>query len=85
LECAENPEGELSYSLRPNKFNNVYSITLIVTRNYSAINSKIYYIGFTGVRTNKKKMILLGNFELKPMLDGTKTKEKAVNMDLIYG
>jgi len=30
-------------------------------------------------------MILLGNFELKPLVDGTKTKEKAVNMDLIYG
>lgn len=85
LECIENSAGELSYSVRPNKFNNVYSLTMIVTRNYSANNTKIYYIGFTGVRTNKKKMILLGNFELKPLVDKTKTKEKAVNMDLIYG
>ncbi len=85
LECIENPEGELSYSVRPNKFNNVFSLTLIVTRNYSADSSKIYYIGFTGVRTNKKKMILLGNFELKPMIDGTKTQEKSLNSDLIYG
>ena len=85
FECIENPDGELSYQLRPSKFNNVFSITIIVTRNYSGDTSKIYYLGFTGVRTNKKKMILLGNFELKPMIDGTSAKEKEVNADLIYG
>jgi hypothetical protein len=81
----ENPEGGLSYQLRPNKFNNVYSLTIIVTRNYSADTSKIYYIGFTGIRTNKKKMIMIGNYELKPLVDGTKNKDAGVNMDLIYG
>ena len=85
FECIENPEGELSYQLRPNKFNNVFSLTLIVTRNYSADSSKIYYIGFTGLRTNKKKMVMLGIYELKPLIDGTKTKEKEVNNDMIYG
>jgi len=85
LECIENPEGELSYQLRPNKFNNVYSLTIIVTRNYSADNSKIYYIGFTGMRTNKKKMVMLGNYELKPMIDQNTIKDKQVNSDLIYG
>lgn len=85
FECIENSEGELSYQLRPNKFNNVYSLTMIVTRNYLADTSKIYYLGFTGIRTNKKKMVLLGNFELKPLIDGTKSKEKPVNQDLIYG
>ncbi len=85
FECIENPEGELPYSLKPNKFNNVFSLTLIVTRNYSADTSKIYYLGFTGLRTNKKKMVMLGNYELKPLIDGTKTKEKEINSDLIYG
>jgi hypothetical protein len=60
-------------------------LTIIVTRNYSADSSKIYYIGFTGIRTNKKKMIMLGNYELKPLIDGTQTKETQTNMDLIYG
>ncbi len=85
FECIENPDGELPYILKPNKFNNVFSLTLIVTRNYSADTSKIYYLGFTGLRTNKKKMVMLGNYELKPIIDGTKTKEKEVNSDLIYG
>ena len=85
FECIENSEGELSYNLRPNKFNNVFSLTIIVTRNYSGDSSKIYYLGFTGTRTNKKKMILLGNFELKPMIDGTQQPESNVNADLIYG
>ena len=85
MECIENSEGELSYQLKPSKFNNVQSLTIIVTRNYSADTSKIYYFGFTGIRTNKKKMILLGNYELKPLVDGTKTQETKTNMDLIYG
>ena len=85
FECIENPEGELPYQLRPNKFNNVFSLTIIVTRNYSGDTSKIYYLGFTGLRTNKKKMVMLGNYELKPLIDSTKEKEREVNSDLIFG
>ena len=48
-------------------------------------NSKIYYLGFTGMRTNKKKMVMLGNYELKPMIDQNTIKDKQVNSDLIYG
>jgi hypothetical protein len=63
----------------------VFSITLIVTRSYFANFSKIYYLGFTGVRTNKKKQVMLGIYELKPMIDSNKQKEQNTNMDLIYG
>ena len=85
LECIENPEGELGYTLRPAKFNNVFSLTVIVSRNYAADFSKIYYIGFTGIRTNKKQLVLIGNYEVKPMIDSTKNPTPSTNMDLIFG
>lgn len=86
FDCVENPDGEYSYAVRANKFNNVHSLTFIITRNYGAEFSRIYYIGFTGIRTNKKKMILLGNYELKPLMDQNKTKDDGnKHSDLIYG
>ncbi len=86
FDCIENPEGELAYNLRPNKFNNVYSITLVVNRNYGADFTKIYYIGFLGFRTNKKKFILVGNYELKPLVDKKKTKDEGTqHHSVIYG
>jgi hypothetical protein len=61
-------------------------LTIIVTRNYGADFSKIYYLGFIGLRTNKKKFVLLGNYELKPQIDKTRTKDEgAKHHDLIYG
>lgn len=86
LDCLENPEGELIYQLMPSKFNNTWSITLLVTLNYGADHSKIYYIGFTGVDTHKRKKIMIGNYELKPLPDSIKQqKEPSVNKDMIYG
>ena len=64
----------------------MHSLTLIVTRNYGADFTKIYYIGFLGLRTNKKKMILVGNYELKPLVDKQKTKDEGAKFhDMIYG
>jgi PITH domain len=86
FDCIENANGLLYYGLRPSKFNNVQSITIIVDRNHGADNTKIYYIGFTGIKTNKKKMVLLGNYELKPVNDPNKVMDRIkVNNDTIYG
>lgn len=49
--CIENPSGELSYELKPNKFKSINSVTMIVTRSHDADFSKIYFISFTGTRT----------------------------------
>lgn len=51
FECIENPEGELSYELKPSKFKSITSLTLIITRAIDSNFSKIFYIGFTGTRT----------------------------------
>ena len=75
FDCVQNPDGTLEYGLRPMKFSNVQSLSIIVDRNHGGDFSKIYYIGFTGIKTNKKKQILVGNFELKPVNDGNKLKE----------
>ncbi len=76
----------MTYTLRANRFNNVHSLTMVINRNYGADHSKIYYIGFTGYKTNKKKFILLGNYELKPQIDKQKTKDNgAALQDMIYG
>jgi len=86
FDCIQNPEGELHYGLRPSKFNNVQSISILVDRNHGADNTKIYYIGFTGIKTNKKKMVLIGNFELKPVNDPNKLMDKMkLSNDTIYG
>ncbi len=86
FDCIENPQGELHYSLRPSKFNNVQSISIIVDRNHGGDNTKIHYIGFVGVKTNKKKLVLVGNFELKPVNDPNKMIDKMnIKSDAIYG
>lgn len=72
IECIENPLGELPYTLSPSKFNSTWSITLIVTLNHGADHSKIYYIGFEGISTKKRKKILIGNYELKPLPENIK-------------
>ena len=72
IECVENPLGELPYTLSPSKFNSTWSITVIVTMNYSADHSKIYYIGFEGISTRKKAKVLIGNYELKPLPENVK-------------
>jgi len=86
FDCIPNPQGELQYGLRPSKFNNVQSITILVDRNHGANNSKIFYIGFTGIKTNKKKLVLVGNFEIKPVDDRNKIPDKTkLSNDTIYG
>ena len=51
FQCIENPKGDLSYELKPNKFKSINSVTMIVTRAHDADFSKIYFISFTGTRT----------------------------------
>lgn len=84
FECVENPNGDLAYELKPSKFKSVTSVTLIVTRSYSD-HSKIYYLGFTGIRTKKKHTVMHGVYELKPLVDEKKIKDDFKNNDLIYG
>ena len=86
FDCVQNPEGEMQYGLRPSKFNNVQSLTILVDRNHGGDFSRIYYIGFTGIRTNKKKLVLVGNFELKPVNDPNKVMDRSkVSGESIYG
>ena len=61
------------------------SLTFVIPKNYGAENTKIYGLNFIGVRTNKKKQIMLGLFELSPLGDALDQKETKVNQDLIYG
>lgn len=61
------------------------SLTFVIPKNYGAENTKIYSISFLGVKTNKKKQIMLGIFELKPLVDQLEQKETNVNSDLIFG
>ena len=55
INCVENPEGKLKYFLKANKFHSVWSLTLVVTINHGADNTRFYYIGFEGVNSHKKK------------------------------
>ena len=86
INCVENPEGKLPYFMSPTKFNNVWSITLIVTMNYLASNTKIYYIGFEGISTHKRRTFKLEISEAKPQgVKIERIKEDHSNDHLIYG
>ena len=55
INCVENPDGKLKYFLKANKFHSVWSLTLVVTNNFGADNTRFYYIGFEGVSSHKRK------------------------------
>jgi hypothetical protein len=55
ITCTENPEGHLKYFLKANKFHSVWSLTLAVTQNYGGDKTRIYYIGFEGTNSHKRK------------------------------
>ncbi len=55
INCVENPDGQLKYFLKANKFHSVWSLTLVVTINYGAENTRFYYIGVEGVNTHKRR------------------------------
>lgn len=85
FECQENPEGSLSYELKPSKFKSVLSLTIIITRCIDGDHSKIYHLGFIGIRTKKKHTIMNGVYELKPLVDERKIQDSLPNNDMIYG
>ena len=86
IDCVENPDGRLPYYLSTTKFNSVWSITLIVTMNYLASNTKIYYIGFEGISTHKRRTFKLEISEAKPQgVKIERIKEDHSNDHLIYG
>ena len=84
--CEENPDGAMSYPLKANKFHSVWSITIVVMYNNGADNTRIYYIGFEGTNTKKRK-----TFKLQIPEDSvnttkvTPTKEEHIHDHLIYG
>ena len=86
IDCIEDPNGEKQYMLSPIKFGSVWSVTLIVTGNFSGNNSKIYYIGFEGIATKKKQRYLVGTYELNP-LPGTMKRigEQEPKNSSVYG
>ena len=77
VECQEDPRGERKYNLKGLKFNDVWSITMIVANNFGGENSKIYYVGFEGTCTKNKKRILVGNYEINRI--GENVENKAFN------
>ena len=86
IDCVEDFLGENPYNLSPSKFGDVWSITLIVTGNYSGDNSKIYYIGFEGIASKKKQRVLVGTYELNPLPNTIQHKgEKDPKSGSIFG
>ena len=84
--CVENPEGKLPYFLKANKFHSVWSITLVVMFNHGAENTRIYYIGFDGVSSHKRRKFKL---EVSDATQNTSkieaTPETHIHDHLIYG
>ena len=84
--CVENPDGKLPYFFKANKFHSVWSITLVVMFNHGAENTRIYYIGFEGVTSQKRRKFKL---EVADSTQNTKkvapTPETHIHDHLIYG
>ena len=84
--CVENPEGKLPYFFKANKFHSVWSITLVVMFNHGAENTRIYYIGFDGVSSHKRRKFKL---EISDATQNTTkvgpTQETHIHDHLNYG
>ena len=84
--CVENPDGKLPYFFKANKFHSVWSITLVVMFNHGAENTRIYYIGFEGVTSQKRRKFKL---EVADSTQNTTkvapTPETHIHDHLIYG
>ena len=66
IDTLENTDGSLAYNLPQFKFNSVWNLTLIVPSCINSDHSKIYYIGFEGIASQKKQKIPLNcNVEVK--------------------
>ena len=62
----ENTDGSMTYNLPQFKFNSVWNLTLIVPTCMDADHTKIYYIGFEGIASNKKHKVPISvNVEMK--------------------
>ena len=59
IDTLENPDGSLVYNLPQFKFGAVWNLTLIVPSCTDSDHSKIYYIGFEGIASQKKQKIPL--------------------------
>ena len=59
IDTAENPDGSLVYNLPQFKFGAVWNLTLIVPTCIDSDHSKIYYIGFEGIVSQKKQKVPL--------------------------
>ena len=59
IDTIENPDGSLDYNLPQFKFGAVWNLTLIVPSCTDSDHSKIYYIGFKGIASNKRQKIPL--------------------------
>ena len=86
IDCIENSDGSLPYFLKGNKFHSVWNIILVVMYNYQGDNTKIYYIGFEGVSSNKRKTFKLEiSDENKNPSKVAPSKESHAHDHLIYG
>ena len=59
IDTVENPDGSLDYNLPQFKFGAVWNLTLIVPSCTDSDHTKIYYIGFKGIASNKRQKIPL--------------------------
>ena len=66
VNIVENADGSMSYNLPQFKFNAVWNLTLIVPTCMDSDHTKIYYIGFEGIVSNKKHKVPISvNVEMK--------------------
>ena len=66
VNIVENTDGSMKYNLPQFKFNAVWNLTLIVPTCMDSDHTKIYYIGFEGIVSNKKHKVPISvNVEMK--------------------
>lgn len=86
IDTIENPDGSLVYNLPQFKFGAVWNLTLIIPSCIDSDHSKIYYIGFEGISTHKRRTFKLEISEAKPQgVKIERIKEDHSNDHLIYG
>ncbi|KAM9982229.1 hypothetical protein ACTFIZ_006756 [Dictyostelium cf. discoideum] len=69
----EDFEGQIGYSTKPTKFNNINHLTLYFPSNFGSPTTKIYFIALKGVYTSAKREIVNTVYESKPQLQDHKS------------
>jgi hypothetical protein len=72
FELSHDPNGELEYPTKYNKFQNVHHLTLFFSDNHGGDTTKLFYIQLNGEDTKTRHGVVIATYEVKPNVSENK-------------